>query len=158
MYSKYPYESLQDVMNRVVTQTDTIFVGKIIEKKEIEQGLIVDKWSKYIGFLKVEVIKIYRGNVKKNEKRLVCTWFDKTEHEFNFELGQEFTFFGIDTGLNIQLPSTYGYIRRATGIEKELSKALKLPRNLIKDRNLLFEIVDKGDNVIRNACNEPDAW
>jgi len=157
-YSKYPNESFQHVMNRVVTQTDIIFIGKILNKKEIERGLIVGNGTKFIGILEVKVLRKYRGHVRKNEKRLVCTWFDNTEHMFNFKVGQELTFFGVDTGLNIQLPSTYGYIRNSTGIKKELSNALKLRSKPNKDRNLIFEIVDSGDNVTRNACNEPDAW
>lgn len=157
-HSKYPYESLQHAVNRAVKQTDTVFVGRILEKREIDRGLIVGAGAKHIGMLEVEIIKKYRGQVIENEKRLVCTWFDRTEHDFNFRIGQELIFFGIDTGLNIQLPSTYGYIRASTGIEKELSKALKLRSKPIKDRNLIFEIVELSDNVTRNACNEPDAW
>jgi hypothetical protein len=157
-HSKYPYESLQHAINRVVKQTDTIFVGRILEKREINRGLVIGRGEKYIGMLEVEVIKTYRGQVRKNEKRLVCTWFDKTEHEFNFRIGQELIFFGIDTKLNIQLPSTYGYIRDSGSVENELSKALKLRSKPIKDRNLIFEIVEPDDNVTRNACNEPDAW
>ncbi|MCQ8106424.1 hypothetical protein NP590_20160 [Methylomonas sp. SURF-2] len=157
-HSKYPYESLQHAVNRAVKQTDTVFVGRILEKREIDRGLIVGTGAKHIGMLEVEVIKKYRGRVIENEKRLVCTWFDRTEHDFNFRIGQELIFFGIDTGLNIQLPSTYRYIRASTGIEKELSKALKLRSKPIKDWNLIFEIVEASDNVTRNACNEPDAW
>ncbi|MDT4331883.1 hypothetical protein ACQE3E_22000 [Methylomonas sp. MED-D] len=157
-YSKYPIESFQNVMNRVVTQSDTIFIGKVLNEKTIEKGLVVGLGTKQIGILEVEVIKKYKGHVVKNEKRLVCTWFDNTEHLFNFKIGQELTFFGIDTGLNIQLPSTYGYIRSSSGIEKELSKSLKLRSKPNKDRNMIFEIVDSDSKVTRNACNEPDAW
>lgn len=158
VYSKYLYESLQEAINRAVKQSDTVFVGKILEKREIYRGLVVGTGAKHIGMLEVEIIKKYRGKVTENEKRLVCTWFDRTEHDFNFRIGQELIFFGVDTGLNIQLPSTYGYIRDSNGIEKELSKALKLRSRPIKDRNFIFEIVDPGDNVTRNACNEPNAW
>jgi hypothetical protein len=157
-HSKHSYESLQHAVNHAVKQTDTVFVGKILEKREIDRGLVIGAGAKHIGMLEVEVVKKYRGRVIANEKCLVCTWFDRTEHDFNFRIGQELIFFGIDAGLNIQLPSTHGYIRASTSIEKELSKALKLRSKPIKNRNLIFEIVEPSDNVTRNACNESDAW
>lgn len=158
VYSKPIRLSTQQLINRAAVHTDTIFVGRVLEKKEIEGGFILDKGSMPIGILKVEVLTVFRGKIVKNEQRLVCTWFDRREHEFNFTIGREFTFFGIDTGLNIQLPSVNGFIFDSTGMDKEFSKALKLRSKPIKDRNLIFEIVESGDNVTRNACNEPDAW
>lgn len=157
-FSKYPYESLQHIMNRIVENSDTIFVGKILQKKEIERGLIVGSRSKNIGILEVEIIKKYRGNIKNKEKRLVCTWIDDAEHVFNFNVGQELMFFGINTGLTIQLPSTYGYIMEPMETEKALFKALKNKRQKTTDTKPFFETVHSGDTINKNACNEAVNW
>ncbi|MFA6095078.1 MAG: hypothetical protein WC757_04315 [Candidatus Paceibacterota bacterium] len=157
-FSKPVIHTTQQLINRAAMNTDTIFIGKVLEKKEIDNGFILDNGHLPVGILKIEVLKVYRGMVKKTEQKFICTWFDKTEHEFTFEIGQELTFFGVETGINIQLPSTLGFVFASTGLEDKFSKALKLPINIRKNKNLIFEIVEPDDVVSRNACNEQDFW
>lgn len=157
-YSKHPYYSMQQLINRVVENSNTVFIGKIIDKKEINDGLILDNYKVPIGFLKIEVLRVFKGKIKKNQQSLICTWFDRKEHEFNFSTEKELIFFGVDNGLYILLPSTFGYVFDPVKIDNELTKALKLRSKPIKDPNLIFEIVDSSDHVTRNACNEPDPW
>ena len=158
VYSKPIVHTAEQFIERAAIHTDAIFVGKVLEKKEIDNGFTMNNVSSPIGVLKVEVLKVYRGGIKEHEQRFVCTWFDRKEHPFTFAIGQEFTFFGISTSLNIQLPSTLGFIFAPTGLNKALTKALQLPSRPIKDQSLIFEFVESGDNITRNACNELDAW
>lgn len=157
-FSKPVMHTTQQLIDRAAMNTNTIFIGKVLEKKEIDNGFILDTGHLPVGILKVEVLKVYRGQIKEAEQRFVCTWFDRTEHVFTFEIGREFTFFGVETDASIQLPSTLGFVFASTGLEKEFSKALELPVNTRKDKELIFEIVEPSDVVSRNACNEQDFW
>ncbi|WNB75566.1 hypothetical protein [Methylomonas koyamae] len=158
VYSKPIIHTTEQFIERAAINTDTIFVGKVLEKKEIDDGFTLNNVSSPIGVLKVEVLKVYRGGIKEHEHRFVCTWFDRKEHPFTFAVGQEFTFFGINTSLNIQLPSTLGFIFAPTVFDRALTKALQLPSRPIKDQSLIFEFVESGDNITRNVCNESNAW
>lgn len=151
-----PYTT-QQLINRAAKNSDTIFVGKVLGQKEIENGFSFNGNNLSIGILTVEVLKAYRGNLKQSDHKLVCTWIDKIEHKFNYPIGREFVFFGVDMKLNIQLPSTYGFIFAPDKIHKELYKALALRYKPIKNTKIVFEIVEPNDYVSRNVCNEPDA-
>lgn len=157
--AKFPYESEQAVLNRVAIETDTTFVGRVLRKKTINDGLVYANGDTLsIGILEVEVLKVYRGDIRKNEKLLVCTWFDGYEYSFGFTSGQESIYFGIKVDNTVLIPSTHDYIR-GWEIEKEplINKALKLKRKRIKDKANLFATYFFS-KIIRNACNEPVTW
>lgn len=158
VFSKPIYESTQNLMNDAAVKTDTIFKGRVIKKKKIEDGLVLTDSFLNIGILKVEILKVYRGKNKKNKQRFVCTWFDGKEHTFDFVIGKEFTFFGVDTELNIQLPGIYGFVFSSTVTNNELSKALKFKNKPITDRSTIFELFEPSDQILKNACNDPNAW
>lgn len=151
-------QSVQQKVNSATLNSDTIFVGKVIEKQVIENGLIIGASKKPIGIIKAEVIKKYRGSVYKRQQVFLCTWFDGIENGFNFPIGYDYTFFGINTGNNIQMPMVNGFNFTATGIDSQISKALKLINKRIKSQKPIFEIVGSEEVVTRNACNEPDFW
>lgn len=151
-------QTVQHKINNATLNSDTIFIGKVLEKQVIDDGLIVGASKKPIGIIKAEVTKTYRGNINTNQLVFLCTWFDGIENGFNFPVGHKYTFFGITTGYNIQMPMVNGFNFSATGIDTEISKALKLKGKRTKDRTPIFEIVDSEDAVTRNACNEPNFW
>jgi predicted small integral membrane protein len=155
--------SRQQIINGDTVSSDTIFIGRVLGIKVIEDAFVTSRASKYgwpAIILKVEVLKVYRGKLVKGEQRLVCTWFDPIEFEDGFYIptGKENTFFGVDIGPSIQLPD-FSPSTKDTGLDKELAKALKLPiYPNYKDPNVLFPWASPKDKLIRNVCNEPDAW
>lgn len=69
----HPNESEQEVLNRVAVDTDTIFRGRVLREKAIKDGLVfADGDTLSIGIMEVEVQKVYRGQVLKNDKLLLC--------------------------------------------------------------------------------------
>jgi hypothetical protein len=158
--AKHPYETEQEILNRVAVETDTIFIGRILRVKTVKDGLVYANGDIFsIGITEEEVLKVYRGKIYKGEKVLVCTWFDDLEYPFRPSIGIESLMFGIKVDNKVLIPSTYGYIR-GWGIEKEpkIYKALKLKRKKIKDKSDILATYSSGSKVIRNACNEPIVW
>jgi hypothetical protein len=158
--AKHPYESEQEVFNRVAIETDTIFIGRVLRVKTIKDGLVyANGGTLSIGITEEEVLKVYRGKIYKGDKLLVCTWFDGLEYPFGPSIGVESLMFGIKVDNKVLIPSTYGYIR-GWGIEKELNiyKALKLKRKKIKGKTNLFATYFSDSKILRNACNEPVNW
>ena len=150
---------LQDSLNWAAKCSNTIFIGRVLEERTIEGRVIGIRSGRSIGIVKVEILKVYRGKLVKGEQRLVCSWFDEIENTFGFDDGREALFFGVDTGVTIQLPTFFGYVRSSTGNKKELARALKLPSLVTKDPDLIPRL---PSGIIldldRNACNEADVW
>ena len=150
---------LQERLNWAAKRSNTIFIGRVLEQKTIKGGFVANGGIYGTGIVKVEVLKVYRGKLVKGEQRLVCSWFDEIENTFGFDDGSEALFFGVDTGVTIQLPTFFGYVRSSTGNKKELARALKLPSLVTKDPDLIPRL---SSGIIldldRNACNEADVW
>lgn len=154
-FSKYPYESTQQLVNRVAATSDTILTGEILYKREIERGLVVNSRPIRVGLMKVKIIKLYRGKLKNKEKIFICTWIDNMEHNFNYDVGKEFIFFGIKKQFSVQLPTTYGHIMDPDLVKEKIYTALKINKRAINTEPI-FNIVNSDDYVSRNACNETE--
>ena len=157
--SKWMPIPLQDSLNGAAVDTTTIFIGRVLEERTIEGRVIGIRSGRSIGIVKVEILKVYRGKLVKGEQRLVCSWFNGMENPFGFDDGRKLLFFGIDTGVTIQLPMFYGYVFRSTDAGKALARALKLPFRVTKDPDLIQRL-PSGDvlDIKSNACNEADVW
>jgi hypothetical protein len=157
--AKHPYESEQAILNRVAIDTDTIFTGRVLRKKEFDNGLVYadgNTWS--IGILEVEILKVYRGNIRKNNTQLLCTWFLGGERPFGFSIDQELIFFGLKIDNNrVLIPDTYGYIRGVEEKESAIYKALKLKKK-IKHKSNPFSEVFSDSEIVKNPCSESIDW
>lgn len=156
--AKYPKENEQDVFNRAAVRTDTIFIGRVLRVKTIKDGLVYANGDKLsIGITEDEVLKVYRGNIIKGDKILVCTWFDDIEYPFGPSIGTESILFGIKIDNRILIPMTYGYIRSIPEKETTIFKALKLKKKNIDKSNIFATYIEER-KITRNACNEPITW
>ncbi|MBT9096603.1 hypothetical protein KFZ76_02610 [Methylovulum psychrotolerans] len=152
--AKHPYESEQEVFNRVAIETDTIFVGRVLKVKAIKDGLVYANGDTLsIGIMEEEVLKVYRGKIHKGDKLLVCTWFDGFEYAFGPSIGNEAIIFGIKVNNKVLIPSLYGYVRGRPENETTIYKALKLKRKKINAKADVFMTYFEG-KIIGNACNE----
>lgn len=139
------------------------FFAKTDGYKKIDNGFITSSGeSLSVVILQVEVVKVFRGNIKPGEKHLICTWFYPGDPEFDFYYngdGDEITVLGTQTPFTIQLPKLIDYFIGGFNRESVIRKGLKLPTNFIKDKSRIFKTFSKADDkVIRNACDEPGAW
>ena len=152
----FPKETEQETLNRVSASTDTIFKGRILRKQIIDEGIVYPDGDNFIAaIIEVEVLKVYRGEIKKNDKQTICTWSSPEATGLGYKIDQELFFFGVRGNNNLVLiPDSYGYIMN--GIEKEsrLLTALKLKPNIFKN---LFKTTS-GLNPVRNVCYEPITW
>ncbi|POZ49556.1 hypothetical protein [Methylovulum psychrotolerans] len=152
--AKHPYESEQEVFNRVAIEMDTIFVGRVLKVKTIKDGLVYANGDTLsIGIMEEEVLKVYRGEIHKGDKLFVCTWFDGFEYAFGPSIGNEAIIFGIKINNKVLVPSLYGYFRRVPENEATIYKALKLKRKKINAKADVFMTYFEG-KIIGNACNE----
>lgn len=157
------YERFLSVVGSIVPESDTIFFAKTDGYKKIDNGFITSSGeSLSVVILQVEVVKVFRGNIKPGEKHLICTWFYPGDPEFDFYYngdGDEITVLGTQTPFTIQLPQLHYYFIGGFSYESEIKKWLNLPKKVIKDKSRVFKTFSKADDkIIRNACNEPDAW
>ena len=158
VFSKFLLEPTDKLVKRVVSQSDTVFVGKVLGKKIIKNGLILnDKFSSVfdVGVWEVEVRKVFRGEFHVGDKRLICSWINATEYNISLEKGVEYVFAGVETGKYIQLPGLHGRILPSTGLENEIDQGLKLPITVKYDKksvNILYD--DQVNAVKRDACYE----
>lgn len=146
-----------------VPESDTIFFAKTDGYKKIDNGFITSSGeSLSVVILQVEVVKVFRGNIKPGEKHLICTWFYPGDPEFDFYYsgdGDEITVLGTQTPFTIQLPKLIDYFIGSFSYESVIRKGLKLPTKFIKDKSRVFKTFSKTDDkIIRNACSEPIAW
>lgn len=153
--------SEQDLLNRAAKATDTIFVGRVLRKMAIKDGLVYENGdSDSLAILEYEVLKTYRGKENNHKKQIVCTWF-YGYGEFYFDPSaspsREFLIFGIQAGSTVQLPDIFWYIRGVPEDESKIYKALKLKREKIKDKSNIL-VTFSESKIIRNACNEPIVW
>lgn len=144
-----------------VPESDTIFFAKTDGYKKIDNGFITSSGeSLSVVIIQVEVVKVFRGNIKPGEKHLICTWFYPGDPEFDFYYngdGDEITVLGTKTPFTIQLPKLLNYFIGSFSYEAVIRKGLKLPKKFIKDKSRVFKTFSKTDDkIIRNVCNEPD--
>lgn len=154
----FPNETEQETLNRVAVKTDTIFKGRILRTKTIYDGVVYSDGEKSIaGVLEVEVLKIYRGKLQKNDKRILCIWtWQIPGATINFPVGEEDIFFGVRAKNDVILiPDSYGFSLDKIEKESRLYKALKLKTDIFKD---LFSSRASEKKLIRNACYEPVKW
>lgn len=153
----HPNESDQEVLNRVAVDADTIFRGRVLREKAITNGLVfADGDTLSIGIMEVEVLKVYRGHILKNDKLLLCTWFLDYEATFDNSNLHDSIFFGIKVdNSRVLIPDTYGYIRRGEEKEQNIYKALKLKH---KKHSNPFSEVFSNNKIMRNPCIEPITW
>jgi hypothetical protein len=157
--AKQSSESQQEILNRVAKEADTIFVGRVLRKMEINQGLVYANGNTIsLGILEMEVLKTYRGKEANDKKQLVCTWFGSGEFTFDPPIGRELLIFGIQVGSIVQIPMIQGYIRGIPEDESQIFRALRLKQKKIKDKSNIFATFYSDSKVIRNACNEPIVW
>jgi hypothetical protein len=154
----FPKETEQETLNRVAVDTDTIFKGRILRKTTVHDGIVyADGDSFIVAIMEVEVLKVYRGKIHKNDKQIMCTWTWHSPEvtEIGYSNDQELLFFGIRENPNlILIPDSYGYIMDSIEKESRLYKALKLKHKIFKK---LFINVS-GLKPIRNVCYEPVTW
>jgi len=153
----HPNESGQEVLNRVAVDADTIFRGRVLREKAIKNGLVfADGDTLSIGIMEVEVLKVYRGNILKNDKLLLCTWFLDYEAAFDNSNLHDSIFFGIKIDNNkVLIPDTYGYIWGAEENEQNIYKALKLKH---KKHSNPFSEVFSNTKITSNSCIGPIKW
>lgn len=160
VFAKFPLESTDKLVKRVISHSDIVFIGKVLGNKTIQNGLILnDKYSSAynVGIWEVEVSKVYRGNVHVGDKRYICSWTNKTEYDISLENNKEYVFSGVVTGKYIQLPGLHGRILPATGLEKEIAQGLKLPIVVKHDKKDINALYDDQENAVkRDVCYEDE--
>ena len=165
--AKADYEDfLEAIRSSIVPESDTIFLGKKSGYKIIENGYVTDSGEVLsIAIIQVEVVKPLRGKIKAGEKHLVCTWFipgGGSSEAYGFDYGKdndEITILGIATKYNIQLPHFRYHLIGGFNTESIIKEGLKLPEKPIEDKSrILTTFSEPRDKIIRNACNEANAW
>lgn len=157
---------LEIIRSSIVPESDTIFFGKTSGYKIIENGYVTDSGEVLsIAIIQVEVVKPLRGKIKAGEKHLVCTWFmpgGGSSKAYGFDYGKdndEITILGIATEFNIQLPHFRYHLIGGFNTESIIKEGLKLPEKPIENKSrILTTFSEPRDKIIRNACNEANAW
>jgi hypothetical protein len=159
VYAKLANLPEQEVYNRVAIETDTVFIGRVLRVKAINDGLVYANGDTLpIGIMEQEVLKVYRGKISKGDKLLVCTWFDNGDFPFGPLIGTEAIVFGIKLDKKILLPRVSRYFSGVPKNESIIYKALKLKRKHIANGDDVLATYVINSKLTRNACNEPVTW
>jgi hypothetical protein len=159
VYAKLANLPEQEVYNRVAIETDTVFIGRVLRVKTINDGLVYANGDTLpIGIMEQEVLKVYRGKISKGDKLLVCTWFDNGDFPFGPSFGTEAIVFGIKVDKKVLLPSILRYFSGVPKKESIIYKAIKLKQKNIKDKSNVLATYFSKSKATRNACNEPVTW
>ena len=84
-HARQPNESEQERLNRIAEKSDTIFTARVLRENKIKEGLIYESGDVFdIVVIEAEVLKVYRGNIEKNEVIKICTWYGiNPEYEYD---------------------------------------------------------------------------
>jgi hypothetical protein len=159
VYAKLANLPEQEIYSRLAIETDTVFIGRVLRVKTINDGLVYTNGDTLpIGIMEQEVLKVYRGKISKGDKLLVCTWFDNGYFPFGPLIGTEALVFGVKIDKKVLLPRVSGYFSGVPKNESIIYKAIRLKRKPIAKGDGVLATYIINNKLTRNACNEPVTW
>jgi hypothetical protein len=163
---------------------NTIFVGKVLEKKIIKDGLITEEMVDGVsiengvevgkirelsrevydvGIWTMEVKKVYRGNLKVGDIQTVCSMIIYPDHRYSItemiyiKDGQQVIIFGNKEGKHVYFPAVFDPAEYDQIILNEIkSKPSHIPANNNYSRNINVFGNDE-EKVLRNVCLEENS-
>lgn len=168
----------EELIRQYVADSDTIFVGKVVGRKIIKDGLKTEQLATYtkiekgvevssgqelrkeiydVGIWSFEVKKVYRGGIKTGDIQTVCSIiiypnnsYSPTEMIYTVE-GEEYTIFGNKFEKHVFFPA----VNDPKQYEKLIFKEIKLNPKIAHHQPQFFKN-SWGDNakIIRDACLE----
>jgi hypothetical protein len=154
IYSRPVVQSTEELINNVISQSDSVFTAEVLSKRTFKNGLVFKSnpsMGADVGLWKVKITKVYRGKFYIGEIREICSFVFGQEFQINLNPGNIFTFAGVDTGKYIQLPGRFGRILSPSENEKEILAALKLPIEVSYDKEDV-NIMYGEDPVLKDIC------
>jgi hypothetical protein len=155
-HARQPNESEQERLNRIAEKSDTIFTARVLRENRIKEGLIYESGDVFdIVVIEAEVLKVYRGNIEKNEVIKICTWYGiNPEYEYDTLVDSKLLILGIMVDNVVFLPGLYGHISGIPDNELKISRALKLKRKNIDKANVFGLPFDSHSKIKYNLCLE----
>jgi hypothetical protein len=174
---------IEEQIKNLVEGADTIFVGKVLGKKIIKDGLITEEIVELttiengvekgknkelerevydVGIWSMEVKKVYRGNLKVGDTQTVCSMIIYPDHRYSItemiykKDGQEVTIFGNKEGKHVYFPLILDLAHDQIIINeiKKTPDFVNTNHNYSKNINIVGSDEEK---VLRNACLEENS-
>ncbi|MEQ1543752.1 hypothetical protein [Methyloglobulus sp.] len=175
---------IEEQIKNLVARADTIFVGKVLGKKIIKDGLITEEIVEFttiengvekgknkelerevydVGVWSMEVKKVYRGNLKIGDTQTVCSMIVYPDNRYSLtemiyiKDGQEVTIFGNKEGKHVYFPAVLEPVEYDQIILYEIKKKPPhVPTNHDYSRNINIFGSDE-EKVLRNVCLEENS-